>query len=345
MRIRSTSTGLFGWIAGVALCLFFPPSYPAQTAEVVEEYIGGWTPPVPASTIRDLLRETIFETADFQEERPLKEVLSRLEKIFPEKGRKVRWVIDQEAFLKEDARAPQIETVPVRFPQFPKQVAFMTGLRLSLEQVLSAKAVLWIRSGEIVITTEARVKSRYFLYNPIDLARFSKVPLANALDELAELSGIPILLDPRVGKKARTPVTAKFSNIRLETAVLLLTDMAGLKHVVLDNVIYVTHPENAPVIKAKPVLRLGETTGDEFKFKNEPLSDILGKVIFCNGLVDPGVKKEAKTRLTAKFINPVETGTALRLLADMAGLDAVVIENLAYITTQENARRLEKRSP
>src|ERR1019366_8721897 len=81
--------------------------------------------------------------------------------------------------------------------------------------------------------------------------------LVDALDDLAEKSGVTIIVDSRVAKKAQAKVTAKFTG-RLETAVRLLTDSVGLKHVVVDNVIYVTSPGNAEKFKANTTIRLGD---------------------------------------------------------------------------------------
>jgi hypothetical protein len=54
------------------------------------------------------------------------------------------------------------------------------------------------------------------------------------------------VIDPRVGKeKASIPITAWLPNVPLETAVHLLADMGGLSVVRMDNVFYVTTPENA----------------------------------------------------------------------------------------------------
>src|SRR5205823_1265566 len=62
---------------------------------------------------------------------------------------------------------------------------------------------------------------------------------------LADQTGVAILVDRRIRDKAETPVTARFNYAKLETAVLLLTDMADLTYVIVDNVIYVTSPKNA----------------------------------------------------------------------------------------------------
>lgn len=77
---------------------------------------------------------------------------------------------------------------------------------------------------------------------------FEKVPLADALRDLAIEAGTDIVIDTRVADKAKTLVTLTTYNTLLDTSVTLLTEMADLDWVWIDKVIYVTTPE---VAKAK----------------------------------------------------------------------------------------------
>ena len=72
-----------------------------------------------------------------------------------------------------------------------------------------------------------------------------KVPLREALRELADATGANIVLDVRLQEQGDTLVTASLQHVPLMTAVTLLTDMAELQAVPLDNVLYVTNQENA----------------------------------------------------------------------------------------------------
>ena len=80
---------------------------------------------------------------------------------------------------------------------------------------------------------------------------FDKRPLNEALKELAESEGVNIVIDPRVGDKAKLSVTATLNNALFDTAVRVLTEMADLKVVRLTNVLYVTTPEKAAVLGAE----------------------------------------------------------------------------------------------
>jgi hypothetical protein len=67
-----------------------------------------------------------------------------------------------------------------------------------------------------------------------------------------------------VAERARLPVTASLLNVPLDTAVMILTDMAQLQPVLIDTVLYVTTPENAARIRdldrqrGKPLVGNGE---------------------------------------------------------------------------------------
>lgn len=70
-------------------------------------------------------------------------------------------------------------------------------------------------------------------------------PLTEVLRELAEVTGANIIVDARAKEKARAPVSANLQDAPLMTAVRVLADMAELKAVALDNILYVTTRDNA----------------------------------------------------------------------------------------------------
>jgi hypothetical protein len=152
-----------------------------------------------------------------------------------------RIVIDRQAFKNEDPDAPEILDTEIKYPQIrglPRAVA----LRQVLSQVPTNNATYLVRPGYITVTTaDATLANKQFVQ-----ASFFNAPLDEALHELAEQSGIGVLLDPRVGAKAKTPVTARFAaETNLAQAVRLLADMADLKAVRVDSVMYVTSRNNA----------------------------------------------------------------------------------------------------
>ena len=58
-------------------------------------------------------------------------------------------------------------------------------------------------------------------------------------------------------------------------------------------------------------------------------------------VLDARTEKKVEVEVTARLRN-VPAQTAVRLLADMAGLEAVWVNNVLYVTTPENAAKLEK---
>jgi hypothetical protein len=116
-----------------------------------------------------------------------------------------------------------------------------------------------------------------------------------------------------------------------------LTESVGLKHVVVDNVIYVTSAANCRDFKNDTDFRQNGAI-DGMAYKKRPLLEAVGDI--SSWVVDSRVKNKANILVTAKWINPVEADTALRLLTDMAGLKHVVIDDVVYITDAGNAKKL-----
>jgi hypothetical protein len=79
-------------------------------------------------------------------------------------------------------------------------------------------------------------------------------------------------------------------------------------------------------------------------FDKKPLSEALQELSNRTGfniVVDARVASKAETAVTAKLANtPLDT--AVRVLADMADLKPFLTDNLLYVTTKENAARLEE---
>jgi hypothetical protein len=120
-------------------------------------------------------------------------------------------------------------------------------LRRVLDQV---GATYVIRQNSIEITAKEWV-ARHLLREKV-LAHFDNRPLGEALRELSEQTGASVLVDGRLGDKAKTPVSATLKNdVTLETAVRLLADMSSLKAVLVGGTLYVTTKENAAALRAE----------------------------------------------------------------------------------------------
>jgi hypothetical protein len=78
----------------------------------------------------------------------------------------------------------------------------------------------------------------------------TEMPLADSLQDLRKRTGANIVLDLKQAENAKTPVTGTFNDARLLTALQLLTDMAGLKVVSMNNVFYITDTESADKLQS-----------------------------------------------------------------------------------------------
>jgi hypothetical protein len=138
-----------------------------------------------------------------------------------------------------------------------RNVRLDTVLRKVLGQVAVGSGATYIlREDVIEVTTNTFLTTEVWgdfngPHLPLVWATLDKAPLEDALKELAEQADFNVMLDNRAGEKGKTPVTARLRNTPLDTAVRLLADMADLRPVQLDNVLYVTTKENAAAMDAR----------------------------------------------------------------------------------------------
>jgi len=80
---------------------------------------------------------------------------------------------------------------------------------------------------------------------------FEKRDLRDALQEIADATGVNIVLDGRAQDKGRTPITATMRNAGIPSALTVLADMADLAVVPLEDAVYVTTKENAKAMRSQ----------------------------------------------------------------------------------------------
>jgi hypothetical protein len=80
---------------------------------------------------------------------------------------------------------------------------------------------------------------------PLVHANFKEVSLQDALREVELRTNRSIVLTPQAGDKARTSITARFTNVPVDTAVATLAESAGLKMARKGNVLLVTTADRA----------------------------------------------------------------------------------------------------
>jgi hypothetical protein len=193
--------------------------------------------------IRDRLARPVSLEKGFSEGTPLKEALEFLSDRYD-----FTLLVNDEAFKAMDVA--MVEATKIKLPK-------MIGVKLSscLHLILAQVHATYLIHPDYVEIVPLEYAHPQAWKQRRDLAAMVQVefverPLDEALRELADTSGINIVLDARAGEKAKTSITASLENVPVDTAVLILADMADMRPVVLDNVLYVTSRENAEQLLA-----------------------------------------------------------------------------------------------
>jgi hypothetical protein len=188
----------------------------------------------------------------------LKDVVELLSgQLSAKNGKPVSIFVDVQAFKDADPDVADVDSVlcaEIDLKGVPKTMPVSTLLHLALSKLPKNNGTYLIRQNMIEITTQAQSQPYNLLRRKV-AAAFHNSPLDAALEELSELTGASIVIDGRVGDKAKTPVSATFRNdTALGSALQMLTDSAGLRLVVLEEGLYVTTPENAARMKKNKAL-------------------------------------------------------------------------------------------
>jgi hypothetical protein len=244
-------------VLGLALVLTARAGAPAP------DKAGKKNEPVPLIALRIVVPE--FEEIPADPITKFTNILRSLsQKMDKEYGLDLQFEINMRAFeadgLKEEV---VLDLSPVADKPLPgaKNISFERYLQRLLARVEEKGAApsgvtFLVRRDVIEITTFKAVRKQVWgdhpgPFFPLIHATFDKSLLSDALNNLAEQSEHNIVLDVRVGEKAKTPVTARLFNTPLDTAVKLLAEMADLAIFQQDNVIYVTTRENAAKLKSQ----------------------------------------------------------------------------------------------
>jgi hypothetical protein len=206
-------------------------------------------PPADALTVMKMLEQTIH-VKDFQEPRKLKKAIEILSEVTG--GRPSIWV-DQRAFLTDEAPMDPYD-LDVVLPDHPTKMTVQQAIRSICSQLDREPATFLIKNGGIVIVPARHATSKSLLRAPV-LVSFDRRPFDAVLRELSDHSGLTIILDPSVGKKANTEISATFRNATLEDALVAVTEMAELKFAVLHQSIYVTTASKAETMEKEEAAR------------------------------------------------------------------------------------------
>jgi hypothetical protein len=196
-------------------------------------------PPSPVDKVRKALDQPVTVRIDKQ---PLTTAVDMLR----EKG-KINVVLDGWSIQQQLGWQPEAPPTPVDVDL--KDVKLKGALRTVLEPYGLSYAVV---GDTVVVTTEATALARQMHQRVnVDL---DGVEFAEALRQLSRETATNLLLDSRVGDKAKAKVTLHLEDVPLESAVRLLSEMAGLKPVRIGNVLFVTDKKTAAELRADPDL-------------------------------------------------------------------------------------------
>jgi hypothetical protein len=275
--------------------------------------------------------------------------------------------VDEQAFRDEELHDVSKKPLGVEVPKMAGASLDRVLRKLLAQLSAPSGATYMVRVDHVEITTRraqrVEVWGRYGgPYLPLVHADFEGRPLADALQDLSHQSGVSVVVDARAADKAKTPVSASFLNLPLDTAVRTLAEMAGLKSALNDNTIYVSTEARQVVVRPDadspnaggpiPASALSQQALSEpvrvASFDRRPLQEALQDVLKPTDMrlvVDAArAGEKARAPVTAN-LEGVSVEAAVRLLADMAGLRPVIYENVVYLTTKDNATGFIKEHP
>lgn len=143
--------------------------------------------------------------------------------------------------------------------------------REALRALLSQQGLHFaVVGGKIVIGSEDAVLHRQL--RQVVSINADNTPLKDLLQRYADQNGANIVLDPRVQAGS---VSLKLNDVPLESAVRLISELAGMSTVRLSNVLFVTSPESAqrlrpdadgpvPPAASQPNIMIGGVGGGGF---------------------------------------------------------------------------------
>jgi hypothetical protein len=167
----------------------------------------------------------------------------------------VVFTVDDNAFREASngEEMPVMEEKVLEKP-FRKLVDVSLGevLQHLLERVpVEGGATFVVDHGTVQLTTVAAQRARIWgkdyrgPYLPLIQANFERVPLTDALEDIARQGNVTLIVSDVLADKMRTPITTQLINAPLDTAALMLADIADCRPVFKDNLLYITTRDNA----------------------------------------------------------------------------------------------------
>ncbi len=158
---------------------------------------------------------------------------------------KINIVLDNLTIQQQLGFAP--DQSPAQVQVDLKDVKARTVLRNILAPYNLSFAII---GDTVVVTTEDMAAMRQMRQRVS--VNLSKVELTAALRQIGRETATNLIVDVRAEKEARAEVSLQLEDVPLETAVRLLSEMAGLKPVRVGNTLFVTKKEIAADLRNDP---------------------------------------------------------------------------------------------
>ncbi|MBY0522595.1 MAG: hypothetical protein K2R98_04330 [Gemmataceae bacterium] len=167
------------------------------------------------------------------------------------------FIVDSNAFAAIGVQ--KVEEQPVQLPKM-SGVPIRVVLRLLLSQIKGDvySGAFILKDGHVEVTTTYHAAPQLSLWGtPDGRQQIPRVDvdghgqaLDDALQEMADTTGLNIVIDARVAGKAKKQVLTSLTNVPIDTAVRVLADQAELRLVIMDDVLYITSRDNAKDLEA-----------------------------------------------------------------------------------------------
>jgi hypothetical protein len=126
-----------------------------------------------------------------------------------------------------------------------KQVKFRDGIKAALSPFNLRFG--FTREGVLISTEDGLIARQLRQRVTVDC---DGTAFTDAVKVLAADTGANIVVDPRLKDKAKVPVILKLEDVPLETAIRLLAEVADLRAIRMNNVLFVTSNERAEKLRA-----------------------------------------------------------------------------------------------
>jgi hypothetical protein len=126
-------------------------------------------------------------------------------------------------------------------------------LKSALRTILQPYGLSYAPIGDTILITNEQTAMVRQMKQRVNI-ECDKVEFGQALKQLSRETAVNLILDSRVEKEAKSAVSLELEDVPLETAVRLLSEMAGLKPVRVGNVLFITDKKNANEMRNDPDL-------------------------------------------------------------------------------------------